>query len=355
MRPAPLPAMRRAMRRAASPGRHVLPGPAGAVLALLGLLAAAPAGAATLKPFSELTAPVVRLSDLFDGLHPGEDRPLGPAPAPGARFSVEAPQLTAIAHQFGVEWQAASPSDRAVVERAGRPLGREQLLAVMRPALEAAGAPADAELDLGGFAPPMLPTEGARLDVSQLDYDGASGRFTAMLTATQDGGEPLRLRLAGAVAAMVELPVLLHRAAPGMPIGPSDLQMARVRATLVRGQSVAAPAQAVGMVARRPIPPGQPIALADLARPLAVERGAAVLLELDSAGLTLTAQGQALDGGAAGERVRVLNMGSRAVLFGLVEGSGRVRITPGSAPLSTPARPYAPARSNAFAQMELPR
>ena len=59
----------------------------------------APALAATLKPFGQLAEPVVRLSDLFDGVG-AADRVIGPAPQPGGRITVEAPQLAAIARQF---------------------------------------------------------------------------------------------------------------------------------------------------------------------------------------------------------------------------------------------------------------
>ncbi len=328
---------------ALSPPRSLRRRPGGlATLAtLLALSGVQHAAAATLRPFVTVAAGVVRLSDLFDGLGAGDDRPLGPAPAPGSRITVEAPQLKAIADQFGVDWHASSPSDRAVLERDGRPLTREALLAIMRPALAAAGAPADAELDLGGFTPPMLPVDSAKLDVSQLDYDAPTGRFTAMLVVASENAEPQRLRLVGSVAAMMELPVLLHRFAPGSIVEAGDIQVTRVRAGLVHGTPAMVAAQVVGMVTRRAIAAGQPIALADLARPFAVDRGASVQLLLDTAGLTLTAQGQALDSGAPGEHIRVLNPVSHAVLLGIVEASGRVRVTPGSMPLSLAARSYA--------------
>ena len=76
------------------------------------------ARAATLKPFSTLSGAVVRLSDIWDGVK--DDKPLGPAPAPGGRITVPAAQLAAIARQFGVDWQPGSSADRAVLERPGR-------------------------------------------------------------------------------------------------------------------------------------------------------------------------------------------------------------------------------------------
>jgi flagella basal body P-ring formation protein FlgA len=76
------------------------------------------------------------------------------------------------------------------------------------------------------------------------------------------------------------------------------------------------------------MPAGQPLALADLARPISVQRGATVQMQLMASGLLVTGQGMALESGAAGERIRVQNSGSRAVIEAEVIGPGRVRIVP---------------------------
>ena len=76
----------------------------------------------------------------------------------------------------------------------------------------------------------------------------------------------------------------------------------------------------------------------DLTRPALVRKGATVLMLLDSPGIALTAQGQALEPGAIGERIRVLNPTSRAVVEAEVIGSGRVRVTPGGLPVTVSVR-----------------
>ena len=82
------------------------------LLSMLLACAALPATAATLKPFTTLSGPVVTLADLFDG---ADSRARGPAPAPGARITVEARQLEAIARQYGVDWRPMGAGDRAVL------------------------------------------------------------------------------------------------------------------------------------------------------------------------------------------------------------------------------------------------
>ena len=59
---------------------------------------------------------------------------------------------------------------------------------------------------------------------------------------------------------------------------------------------------------------------------------------LDSPGIVLTAQGQAMESGAVGERIHVLNPVSHAVIEAEVIGAGRVRIAPGALSMLAAAR-----------------
>jgi flagellar basal body P-ring formation protein FlgA len=293
------------------------------------------ADAATLRTMTTLHAPVVRLSDLFDDAGAKADRVLGPGPDAGGRIVVEAAQLAAIARQFGVDWRPASSADRAVLDRPGRPLRRDDVLDAVRNALTAAGASDDCDIELAGFTPPLLPDESdPRPLVSDLDYDATAGRFNAILSVVGNGMEPVHLRLAGRVDDTVEVPVATSRLLIGSVLRPDDVHMARVHVTMLRGEVVHRPGDAIGMQAKRQIVAGQPLEVTDLMRPAMVQKGAMVLMLLESPGISLSAQGQAMESGAIGEHIRVLNPSSRAVVDAEVIGPGRVRVTPSGLPVT---------------------
>jgi flagella basal body P-ring formation protein FlgA len=302
------------------------------ILAALCLLPGV-AAAATLKPFTTLDRDTVRLSDLFDG---ADDRPLGPSPAPGARISVEAPQLTAIAHMFGVDWRSSGPGDRAILERPGHVLTKEDILPSLRAALLQAGAPADSEIELP--APSLAPLPAGTppgLDYTGLEFDAGSGRFTTTLHVTAPGVPPVDARLSGRVQAMLELPVPRRAMMPGDVLTVADLQWTRLRLGIARGEVVRAAVQAVGQALRRPLLAGMPIPLADLGRPVIVMKGEPLVLSLDGPGIALTAQGVANEAGGVGERIQVINPYSRAVLEAEITGPGHARVLPGSIPTTT--------------------
>jgi flagella basal body P-ring formation protein FlgA len=288
------------------------------------------AQAATLKPFTALEGAVVHLSDLFEG---ADARALGPSPAPGSRIVVEAQQLAAIARMFGVEWRPSGPGDRAVLERAGKPLTREDVLPRLRQLLQEAGAAQDSDIELPAFTTAPLPLGIApTVAFSSPAFDPATGRFTTLLSVLAEGVPPVQMRLSGRVQEMIELPVLRRALVPGEVVGAGDLVWTRLRVGLARGEVVRAAGQAEGQAVRRTVAAGQPIQLADLGRPVIVAKGSPLALSLEGPGITLTAQGVANEPGGLGERIHVTNPYSRAVLEADITGPGQARVVPGSRP-----------------------
>ena len=308
----------------------------GVILATL-LAASQAAPAATLKPLSTLHSSVVRLSDLFADAGRNADRVLGPGPAPGARIVVESRQLAAIARSYSVDWRPAFTAERAVLDRPGRPLAQAETMAPLSKALISAGAPADAAVMVDPFDPPMVPTEGSFTPtVTQLDYEAASGRFTAELGLGGAGGDAISWRVSGHTQAMTEVALSTTRLLPGSVLSAADLRLARLPAERVPPGAAKRIEDAVGKQVRIQIAAGSPVPLSDLTAPVLVRRDGRVLMLAEGPGLSLTAEGRALEAGAAGEHIRVLNPISKAVVDAVVVGEARVRVDPDAPPL-TPA------------------
>ena len=281
--------------------------------------------AASLRTITELHTDVVYLSDLFDGVY--HDRGIGPSPNVGERLFIEAPQLDAIARQFNVDWHSGSPGDRILLSRPGYPLTREQALEILRPALELAGMPIDANIDLEGYTPPMVSSGDAITGtVKGLDYEPASGRFTATLAIEAAKLPIAQTRVSGRVQEMISLPVATHRLLPGDIIVESDIKIGRLNASLTRNEVARSAAQVVGMEVRKPISSGSPLGTGDFSRPFAVQKGQVVFIQLEYPGLLISAQGVAAESGALGDRVKVANVTSRAILNTQVTGNAQVRI-----------------------------
>ena len=128
--------------------------------------------------------------------------------------------------------------------------------------------------------------------------------------------------LSGPAAAQAEGVVAAHMISVGTVIGPSDLRLAEK----VPAGTLTDPDQAIGLETRRTIYAGRPVRAGDLQAPALVERNDLVRVVYTKGALEIVTEGRALDRGAAGDRVSVMNLMSRTVIYGQVVGPGLVQV-----------------------------
>ncbi|QFT58368.1 flagellar basal body P-ring biosynthesis protein FlgA [Sulfitobacter sp. THAF37] len=85
-------------------------------------------------------------------------------------------------------------------------------------------------------------------------------------------------------------------------------------------------ADVVGQEARVALYPGRPIRVDDIGPPAIVTRNQLVVINFSSNGLLISTEGRALERGAVGDRVRIMNLSSRATLFGQVRPDGTIQV-----------------------------
>lgn len=84
------------------------------------------------------------------------------------------------------------------------------------------------------------------------------------------------------------------------------------------------PAAVIGMEAVVSIYPGRPIRPQDVRQQAVVERNEIISLIFRRGGLFIQTEGRALGRGAAGERLRVMNLASRKTVSGHIRADGSV-------------------------------
>lgn len=82
----------------------------------------------------------------------------------------------------------------------------------------------------------------------------------------------------------------------------------------------------IGQEARIVLYPGRPILIDDIGPPAIVMRNQLVQVQYLASGLTIVTEGRALERGAIGDRVRIMNLSSRATLFGQVQENGTLQV-----------------------------
>ncbi len=82
----------------------------------------------------------------------------------------------------------------------------------------------------------------------------------------------------------------------------------------------------IGMEARVNIYPGRPVMRDALGAPAILERNQNVVMRFTRGALTIVSEGRVLARAGVGERVRVMNMDSKAVIFGRVGADGVIEV-----------------------------
>ncbi|KEJ90550.1 flagellar basal body P-ring formation chaperone FlgA [Sulfitobacter donghicola] len=82
----------------------------------------------------------------------------------------------------------------------------------------------------------------------------------------------------------------------------------------------------VGQEARVALYAGRPILVGDIGPPAVISRNQIIDLRYNANGITITTEGRALERGAIGDRIRVMNLGSRATIFGQILGDGTIEV-----------------------------
>lgn len=110
---------------------------------------------------------------------------------------------------------------------------------------------------------------------------------------------------------------------PGALIGTGDLTITggTAQGAFDRISDVAGQEARVALYAGRPIP------FDAIGPPALINRNQIVPLRFQTAGIVISTEGRALERGGLGDRVRIMNLSSRATLFGFVQSDGSIKVT----------------------------
>jgi flagellar basal body P-ring formation protein FlgA len=178
------------------------------------------------------------------------------------------------------------------------------------------------------------------LRVQRLGFEPRSGRFD--VTFELPGSMAARrtaLRYTGTLSETFEAVVPMRTLAAGEVLKPADLVLVRRPKAEFAANVLTSPTQAAGLGAKRALRAGQVLRDGDLQRPELVTRNDTVTITFEVPGIVLTMRGQALESGALGDLVNVLNIQSKRTIQATVIGHGRVSVGVASARLAANSSP----------------
>ena len=121
----------------------------------------------------------------------------------------------------------------------------------------------------------------------------------------------------------------------GEEILPEDLAWTRV--AVAPANALRDAEGAIGMIARRPLREGAPVAASDMSAPVVIQAGDLVTVVYENGGVFLSLQVKAMSAGAVGEVISLQNLASRKTLQAVVTGPGQAATGPDAAAGRAPA------------------
>jgi flagellar basal body P-ring formation protein FlgA len=284
-----------------------------------------------LKAEAVVTGDIVRVGDLV--AHAGiiANVPIFRAPDLGGTGTVSAEAVVEAVRAHALIGLDTGGIEDVEVTRASRTIAAKTIEDCVVKALAAKfslGKPDDITLNFdGGLRPVQVePNVKGEPRIANVDYDSQSGRFNAMIEIPAGAGARTPLRLSGRVTATVEVAMVARSVERGTVLKDADLLVERRPREQIGRDVVTDRAKAIGLAARTDLQPGQILRQSELMKPELIRRNQQVTLVYVVPGITLTVRGKAMEGGAQGDVISVLNEQSKRTLQGTVVGPGHVVI-----------------------------
>lgn len=282
------------------------------------------ANSVLLKPSTAVTGQTVKLSDMFRGITAEQDAEVFEAPQPGENITLFGNQVADIAELNGIEWKPRSGRSNITISRLSRPLSKDVLHLAVADAISAKVMDFEVEVELDRGLPGLYVAAGTPMvaAVEDVAYSPRTGRFSAIVQPGEPGHGSEPKRVQGRAFPMVEMPVFSHHLMSGRVVKKEDIVWKRVRTQANTIRVISDPQDLIGKITRRPIAAGQLIRRTDVKADIVVQKKDLVTITLKTRYMTLNARGVALERGAKGDVIAILNKDSKRTVEAIVTGRG---------------------------------
>jgi flagellar basal body P-ring formation protein FlgA len=285
----------------------------------------------TLRASVTVTSDVVRVGDLIDNAGSAALIAVYRSPDLGTTGALPVAQVLSVLRAKQVIGVMTGDIKEVQVTRLARTLVNKDLENAVASALERRFGLGDAAnisvtFDRGVSDMRLDASNSGTLQAVATRYDARTNRFDiAFEIANDNHSAPTKLRFTGSAIETVEVAVLTRDIDRADLLKASDIALERRPKAEITGEP-ASRDRSVGMQLRRPMRAGNPIRVADIVKPDFVTRDQSVTVIYQVPGIYLTTRGKAIESGAEGDTVSVLNLQTKRTLVGIVTGRGQVTV-----------------------------
>lgn len=300
------------------------------------LLAQLAAGAALADGKPVLRSQVVTLSDIvtvgdfYSNAGDLASAPLFRSPDMGTSGDVQASLVADRARAAGLKEAGTDGLRTVVVHRGATVFDHSRIDQFVRNAIADSEAGTDAkDLEITFYQVPERivanPAAPEPVQAERIDWTRKSGQFSLYVRVAGETGTQT-LNITGRAVEMVEVAAVVQPLRRGDIVRQEDLGMVRLPRSTVPANALIDASEVVGLAAKANLRPEAPLTRNDFERPLLISRGDKITVTYELPGMILTARAQAMENGAKGDVIDIMNLQSRRIVPGIVSSRGQVRV-----------------------------
>ena len=302
----------------------------GGIAICAGFARATDTGRITVQRSAVVEGPSIKLGDLarLEGNATTlADVDLGPAPTPNGPRRLEGAEILRRLQQAGMDASATRYTIPATVrvERSSQEVGVEEIRnAVMNVATDALPA-GETVRDLEIAGPVRIPAGAYEARVSTTS-NGRPGRRRFEVQLVHEGDVLATVPVTARTDATGQVVVTKQSVPRGAVLGPDDVKVEQRKLKDVPENAFTAPEQAIGLETKVALAAAAPLPRTAVAAPIVVKKGDLVTMIVETPIMRLSAAGEALEPGAVGSGIKVMNRASKQMVAGKVIDHGVVLV-----------------------------
>lgn len=285
-----------------------------------------------LKPHVQVQKDFVTLGDLFTNATGYQrNKPLFRSPNLGRQGTVSIEHLIAAAKRMDFTFETPLNQKEITVSRPARIIKAATIEKQIRNELgKQLHITSDQIISLSFTTPltdKMVPlNQVGKLILNSFTYDKYQKSFQATLSPSDQNSASHTLKISGKASIKISRPVLTHAIKRGDKISTSDIEYKSFDPFRVPRDIVTMSSKIIGLTSTKNLRTGSFLRTSDLETPKMITKNQLVTVLFKKAGLIVKTQGKALDGGAKGEAISVMNVHSKRIVHGIIQSPGLVII-----------------------------
>lgn len=271
----------------------------------------------------------VRLSDVFTDVAESNDKNVFASPMPGQSKNISISALWKIANVNGIQWEKPQVNKRIRITREGNPVDLKTLTGLLREEVKNQGVGDDVQLSIFGQSKTLyLPinSDESDIEIDSLTISSSRNRYRAKLLWPLGDGSYQEVEANGTIELVRLLPVLNRTLLPGEIITKRDISWVNIPIKRITSNAIQSEENFIGFTPKRALVANKMLRNSDLEALKFVKKGSQVTITYISGPLRMNTIGKALQHGAMGDAVRILNMGSNKTIIAQVTGHGQVEV-----------------------------